>query len=460
MIRSMRLVAALAAIIAGLWGAGQPAFASPQLLERARQLLDVGQARQAYEALSRQEATLAGNEAFDYLYGVAALDSGNIEAAIMSFERVLAVRPNHAGAQMDLARAYFAAGAYDLAEAGFRSLARLSPPPAAQQAIARYLEAIESRKRQATPAWSGTVEAGLGYDDNLTGVPSDFGAAAQQSFGIAGIEATGNSIRRRGAFGKASAAAEYAHPLQGGWGVFGGGEARLRAYPGEADFNSLLGEARAGVSHGNGPTQWKATAGYQRFAQDGAAPGEPRVTNDRNTAYVLGDWRHMWGPKTQVGLSAQVSQVRFPTNTIEDFDQLLVAASWLRSVEAKGVPLVHFAVFATDDRARNALPFSDATKSKNLFGARSYVQYSLSTSLSVFNALGVVGRRDKDAFARSTTVEKGRDWFAEAQLGLHWQFRKRCALRTQWAHTQNRSNIDLYDFRRNEVSTAVRCDLQ
>lgn len=458
--RSLRFVPTSVLLVAVFFGAPQLAGANPASLERARQLLSEAKPRQAYDELARLEAGLAGNEAFDYLYGVAALDSGNIEVAITAFERVLAVRPNHAGAQMDLSRAYFAAGAFDLAEAGFRSLAQSNPPLAAQQAIARYLEAIQARKRQVSPGWAASVEAGIGYDDNLTGVPADFGAAAQQSFGIAGIEATGNSIKRRGAFGRLTAAAEYAYPLQGGWGVFGGGEARARTYPSERDFDSLLGEARLGATHADGPTQWKATAGYQRFAQDGAAPGDPRVTNDRNTAYVLGDWRHASGPKTQVGLSAQVSQVRFPTNAIEDFDQILVAATWLRSFESKGVPLLHLALFASDDRARNALPFSDTTKSKNLYGARSYSQYSLAPAVNLFGALGVVGRRDKDSFARSTTVEKGRDWFTEAQLGVHWQFRKACALRTQWAHTQNRSNIDLYDFRRNEVSTAVRCDLQ
>jgi len=32
-------------------------------------------------------------------------------------------------------------------------------------------------------------------------------------------------------------------------------------------------------------------------------------------------------------------------------------------------------------------------------------------------------------------------------------------VRTQWAYTRNASNIDIFDFNRNEVSTAVRCDL-
>lgn len=448
----------LVLVLAGV-GAGRQAFASGKVLERARQLLGEANARQAFEELARLERELTGTIDYDYLYGVAALDTGNIEVAVSAFERVLAMKPNHAGAQLDLSRAYFMSGAFELAEAGFRKLADTNPPPAARSAIARYLEAIEARKRRSSAGAAAWTEVGVGYDDNITGVPTDFGAAAQQSFGIAGIEATGNSIKRRAAFGKVGAAAEYRHPLEGGWTLFSGAEVRARGYRMESDFNSIFGEARFGAALNAGPTQWRATGGYQRFNQAGAAPGEPKATNDRSTVFVQGDWRLMTEQKTQAGVSVQASRVEFLTNPTENFDQLLIAASWLRSFELPGLPLLYASVFASEDKARNVLPGGDATKSKNLFGGRAYLQYAMAPEFNVFGAVGVVSRRDKDSFARSITVEKGRDLFSEVQVGFNWQFRKDCGLRTQWALNQNQSNIDLYDFRRNEISTAVRCEL-
>lgn len=436
-----------------------PALANPEALERARRLLVENNPKQAYMELIKLEGQLAGNVDYDYLLGVAALDSGKIDDAIVAFERVLAVKPNHAGAQMDIARAYFMAGSFDLAEASFRQLAASNPPPIAQQTINRYLEAIDARKRQTTPGWSGWAELGIGYDDNITGVPTDFGAAAQQSFGIVGIEATGNSIKRDAAFGTASGSLEYSHPLGGGWGLFAGGEARARGYPGETDFNSLYGDVRAGAALNHGPTQWRFVGGYQAFNQDGAYTGEPMITNDRRTAYGQGDWKLMLDTKTQVGLGLQYAQVRFPTNEVEDFNQIYLQGSWLRSFETKGVPLLYVSAFVSDDSAVNNIPGTDTDKSKNLFGARGYGQYSLTSALSAFTAVGFVLRRDKDPFARSTTVEDGEDRFGEFLLGLNWQFRKTCAMRAQWSYTRNASNIDLYDFKRNEVSTAVRCDI-
>ncbi len=436
-----------------------PAWANPEVIENARRLLNQANPKQAYAELIKHEAELAGNIDYDYLLGVASLDSGKIDDAIVAFERVLAINPNHAGAQMDLARTYFMAGSYDLAESAFKQLADSNPPAIARQTINRYLEAIENRKRQTTAGWSGYAELGIGYDTNITGVPSDFGAAAQQSFGIIGIEATGNSVERKAGFGNASGALEYHLPLSRGWSVFAGGEGKFRGYKGESSFNSVTAEGRAGGAFNDGPVQWRFLGSYQGFDQEGEAPGDPKPTNDRRTANAQGEWKYQYDTRSQVGAGLNYTEVRFPTNAVEDFDQVMLNVSWLRSFETKGVPLVYLGAFFTDDKAVNKLDDGVTDKSKNLAGVRSYVQYSLSPTLNLFNGLGFVYRKDKDSYARATEVEIGRDKFIEFLLGVNWQFRKACAVRTQYVYTKNNSNISIYDFDRNEVSTAVRCEL-
>lgn len=446
-----------ALLLAVLTLASASAWADPQVLERARRLLADSNPKQAYMELMAVQ-NLSGTPEYDYLLGVAALDSSRFDEAIIAFERVLALNPNHAGAQMDLGRAYFALGSYDLAEAAFRRLREANPPGAAQQAINQYLEAIQVRRRESTPGWTGFAELQIGYDSNLTGVPGDFGAASQQSFNIQ-VDPTGNSIKRDAAYFEAQAFLEYSHPLTRGWSLFAGGGARGRAYSQESDFNILAGDLRGGAALNDGPSQWRASAGFQHYRQEGAAPGDPKPTNDRNTASAVIDWRRMLDTRSQVGLSVQVSTVRFPDNRIDDFDQVYLSASWLKSFEAKGTPLFYVTGFVTNDRAKNTFDDGVTDKSKNLFGVRTYLQYSLSPKLQLFNGLGLVYRRDRDSFARSTAIENGHDAFGELTLGLTWQFQERCAVRTQWAYTRNASNIDIFDFNRNEVSTAVRCDL-
>jgi tetratricopeptide (TPR) repeat protein len=451
-----RLASLLLTGIAVAW----PAIASadPAAIERAKAALATGNAKQAYAELAPLQATLTGQPEYDYLLGVSALDSGRIDEAIVAFERVLALIPNHAGAQMDIARAYYAAGSFDLAEAAFLKLRAANPPPAAQQAIGRYLDTIEARKRQTQAGWSGYGELGLGYDSNLTGVPTDFGAAAQQSFNLVGIEPTGNAVKRSAAFAQGAFGAEYSKPLSRGWSVFAGGDLRGRAYQDETDFNSAAAEGRIGGALNDGPNQWRATASYLAFNQEGDAPGDPKPTNDRRMAGLGLDWRHALNTKTQVGLGLQVNSIRFPKNEVEDFDQVYLAGSWLKSFERPGVPLLYVTLFGSYDKAVNKLPDGVTDKSKNLAGARGYFQYSLSSKLQAFTGLGVIVRRDQDEFARSTEVAKGKDTYGEATVGLLWQFRERCALRLQYAFTKNASNIDIYDFDRHEISSVIRCD--
>jgi hypothetical protein len=154
--------------------------------------------------------------------------------------------------------------------------------------------------------------------------------------------------------GGAAIGGEYDRPLSRGWSVFAGGEVRGRAYLRESDFNIAAGEVRLGGASNDGADQWRGTASFAPFWQKGAAPGDPQPTNDRRMGGVNLDWRHAIDTKTQVGLGLQVNGVRFPKNPTEDFDQVYVSASWLKSFERKGIPLVYLSVFATDDRARNS----------------------------------------------------------------------------------------------------------
>ena len=452
---------ALVAIFIAIASGAARAQADP-VIDNARRLLAAGNAKQAYAELAAVQDRMTGMPEFDYLFGVAALDSGRNEDAIIAFERVLALVPNHAGAQMDLARAYYATGSFDLAEAAFKKLAASNPPPAAQIAINRYLDAINTRKQQTHAGVTAYGELGLGFDSNLTGVPTNFGAAALQSFNLIGIQATGNSLKRSAGFVQGAIGAEYHYPWTRGWSLFAGGELRGRAYQRESDFNIGQAEVHAGGALNAGDDQYRIGASYAPFFQKGAAPGDPQPTNDRRMGGVAFDWRHAVDTRTQYGLGLQLNSIRFPRNAIEDFDQIYLAASVLKSFERRGSPLLYLTAFVTDDHAKNEFDDGNggtATKSKNLAGARGYLQYSLNPKLNAFTGLGVIYRKDKDDFARSTVVQKGKDVYGEASLGVAWQFRDKCTMRVQYAYSHNSSNIDIYDFNRHEISSTIRCDM-
>ena len=435
-------------------------LANPALFRDAKQLLAADNAKQAYMILLAQEPQLAGNAEFDYLLGVAALESGKTDDAIIAFERVLQVDPKIAGARLDLARAYFNHGSMDLAQANFLELKASNPPPAALIVIDKYLAAIRERRAQKSNIFSAWGEMALGYDSNITGVPTDFTSAVASAFNLTGISPTGNSVKRKAPYLGAAVGADYTYALSAGWAAFVGGEARGRAYRHEGDFNSVSGEARIGALWTAGAQQLRLTGGYSRFGQEGLAPGEPKPTNDRSTALIAADYRYAMNERQQWNVGLAGTRVKFLTNNIEDFDATTLTAGFVHAFDRKGAPVLQVSSFYSRDEAVRKLADGVSDKSKRVAGARSYFQYSLTDNLAWFNGLGFSMRRDQSAFSRATEIEYGRDRLADVSLGVNWRFQPKCSMRAQWLASRNDSNIAIYDFTRHEVSSTIRCDFQ
>jgi hypothetical protein len=126
-----------------------------------------GKAEQVYQLLLKFEGRYAGRIRFDYLLGLAALESGRPADATYALERVLTVNPDFPGARLDMARAYYELGQDDLALSEFKELRKLDPPPAARRAVDTYVAAIE--RRNETTQFSYFVSSEIGYDSNING---------------------------------------------------------------------------------------------------------------------------------------------------------------------------------------------------------------------------------------------------------------------------------------------------
>ena len=432
--------------------------ANPQVLIDAQKQLAASNPKQAYMLLIAEQDKLSGTPDFDYLLGVAALDSGRVEESIIAFERVLAANPKNAGALMDLARAYFTAGSLDLAETTFQQLQRSSPPAATAATIDRYLRAIADKRdlrKRALAAWG---EVSLGYDSNITGVPNDFTKAVVSAFNIPGVDATGNSIKRKAPYLGAAMGADITFPLTPSWSGSVGGDVRGRAYRKEADFNSVSAEARASAAWASGGQGLKLGGSFGRYNQEGLAPGDPKPTNERNTGTLGTDYHYSLADGQQLSGGVSGSRVRFLHNSIEDFNAVAVSLGWLRNFAGAGSPVLQLSGYFSRDRALEKLADGVSDKSKNVGGVRSYFQYALTDRLALFNVAGFTLRRDQSGFARATEIEHGRDRLADVTLGVNWRFQPRCMLRAQWFGSRNDSNIAIYDYNRNEFSSNIRCD--
>ena len=137
------------------------------LLLAAQNMIANGQSVEALDLLNPHEEEYAGDKEYDYLYGLALLDTGEPAAAVFAFQRVLAIQPNFAGARLELGRSYFDMGQMQRAQREFLIVQNQSPPKAVSDVVDKYMAAIETRSLKNRQGWRGYLQLGVGNDSNV-----------------------------------------------------------------------------------------------------------------------------------------------------------------------------------------------------------------------------------------------------------------------------------------------------
>jgi len=112
---------------------------------------------------------MSGDENFDLLFGLTALEAGHVSLATLALERVLAVNPDNNTARFHLARAYYVLNDYDGARREFEMLLSMNPTAGIRETVGQYLDAIAARKPTSASVITGFISAGIGSDSNVTG---------------------------------------------------------------------------------------------------------------------------------------------------------------------------------------------------------------------------------------------------------------------------------------------------
>ncbi len=134
----------------------QPASRNPALAQ-ADQLMKANRAADAYALLAPLEDQLAGDPDYDYLLGISALDSGKPDKATLAFERLLATKPDFAGARLDMGRAYLMMGDRSRARTEFETVLSQNPPEAAKAVIIMKADGGHRTRRPSLAASASTT---------------------------------------------------------------------------------------------------------------------------------------------------------------------------------------------------------------------------------------------------------------------------------------------------------------
>ncbi len=445
--RAIRACATAAAALLFVLPSAHGQAGVPDLV-RAERLIADGKANEAWRLLSPHEFTLAGREDFDYLLGIAALETGRADLATLILERVLAINPNHAAARLDMGRAYFALGDFERARIEFESVRRFAPPASAEATIDRYLAAMaERRTARSAPAGFALT----GYAEFIAGRDSNVNAATSQTtfyvpvFGVNFSLASGSS-QTADRFAGVGAGGEATYAFGNGVGLVAGFDLRVRDHPKADAYDYASGDLRVGVQHVGERDHLRATLSRNDYQLDGAA-------YRRTTGSSL-EWRRALDPRTQVSAFGQDSRIRYLQSASQSYGSnlLLYGATGARTLDEATRTIVYAGFFRGNDSATDGRADGD----RRLYGVRGGLQRGLAPRTDVFASASLQKSTYEQQNAVFSTLRLDRQ--VDFAVGVNWQWHADWLVRPQVAYTRNDSTISVNDYRRYEVSVALRRD--
>jgi hypothetical protein len=422
--------------------ARQPPLAD--LLARAKSLSSSGKFLDAYELLAGAEDTYIGVIEFDYALGRAALDAGRPDKATLALSRVLALDPKHAGASIDIGRAYLALGNYDQARVTFETLLGLAPPPAVRAQLQAYLEQARAAGQDRSPksgrTQHGYLAAVYGRSSNVNQSPGQsqvfipaFGATYQLS---------NQNLRTADRFAGVMGGADASLPLNDIYSLIVGADFAERRNDHESAFDLGGLGARVGIA---------ATTQAQLLRLQWFAGRDYLGSSPSRDVNALGlDYLRDLGSDTQLLVLAQAGRLRYLPEELRifdaDFDMLGIGAS--RKIAGDSTAFVTISTGRMNDVGGN--PSGD----RRQLGLRAGADAAVLPRLRLIaNAAWERGRYDR--FDPSFLTER-LDFVTNFEIALQYALARRTSLRFGLAQTDQRSNISIYAYDRTELSLSLR----
>ena len=449
------------AVVANLLLFHAAAWSAPA--DEMRSLLEQNKAQDAYQ-LGRASPELLGDPAFDFFYGIAAIDAGHPGEGVLALERYILVFPANGDARFQLARGYFILGEDQRARDEFETLL---PDSTGNQKIAieRYLDAIRTRESRYQPTAKAYVEAGLGVDTNINAGLSS--GATPQIPGLGTLPAvSSNSIsaREQDTFLAASAGVQGTYPVSPGVSLYGAGGGDVRRHLGSNNdiFDQRSLGATGGVSYLKERNLYKAGAFLSQSWVD-------------NQSYVLsyglnGEWNHQLDQFNRLTLGAQLARFDYDDMyiyltkdktggpvlsqaTVRNSDFIGVSGAWAHALAMPYQPVI--TVSANYGEERNQRNRADL--SRDIVGARASFAMTPAQRWGVGAGIGYQENKYRDIFTTGSVRRYDTTWSLDGSVSYFYT--KQLSVRGEAQILDQGSNIGLFRYGREVVSVKARYEL-
>lgn len=418
-------------------------------LSRARQLIDGRQFQEAFVLLDPMEGTRAGNPDYDFLLGLAAIETGRFTRAIFALERVLAARPDDPRARAEIARAFFLAGENENARREFDAVKAQKPPAEVAATIDRFLDTLALRGNRLPTdreGFTGFLEFGAGHDTNANAATSSSSFAVPLFPGaIFNLNAAGTA--QKDEFVTLAGGITGRKFLSGTTTLFGSGNFEQRLNQSQKNFDTGALGATGGIVYEKDADEFTLAAQGQKFDVD--------YRTFRNAVGGIAQWRRSFSAFDQGTAFVQRTRLTYPGQRARDADRTVLGGAWTHAFDTDYTPVVFASASVGEERERAA---GVPQFGHSLWNVRVGGQIELDRALRFAANLGyeerryggpdplfLVNRRDRETSLRlSLPWEPARDWLVTPQISF----------------VDNRSNVVVSDYSRTQYFVTIRRDFR
>ena len=146
----------------------QTCFAvSPHPLFQLEQAIESEQYANAWKQAQTLKDRYEGDAQFDYLYGLAALETQHFDYALLALRRAVINNPKLVRARLELARTYAQLNNQAEAINELKTALTLPMPDQVRLNVQTYLSALEQKQQTYSGQWQKSLSFALGHDSNV-----------------------------------------------------------------------------------------------------------------------------------------------------------------------------------------------------------------------------------------------------------------------------------------------------
>ena len=411
-----------------------------EVTDRAKALLNANKGADAYQLLEPLESARAGEVEFDFLLGLAALESGQNTRAVFALERVLAMDPNNVRARAEIARAYLALGETQTAAQEFETVKKQGVPADVSLTIDRYIAAARRIDDQNATSLTGYIEATIGYDTNVNVGPNK-SSVAIPGFGGLPFKLSKDSRSNDDGFATIGGGFNLRTPIGNGYTLLLGASATQRNNFRYQQFDMQSGDANVGV------TRTADQDVYTLMAQTGVVSVDG--IRYRNATGLTGQWQRNLDARNQVGVFAQYTDLQYASQDVRDANRWVAGASYAH-LYREGIMAFASAYFVQELPQKSHVGWLGFDGFGMRIGGR--MNYDAQTVLFGGATYEYRGYNKEDP----SFLNKRRDNQYGLLFGATRYYTKEWSVTPQLSLTYNDSNQELYEYNREMLSVTVR----